>query len=165
MSWPCHVSRAFAAAVPLVLFVMTTFRHSAAVIRAGQQATTPILFFDDHHLASAENVVFEMGSVQLVSEFRDPTSYVGWGYPSVWRPNGTSGGFRMIYQGWHIDNATGKVDTKLMLMAQSDDGVAWSAAELGGVCLVLRARCIDRLRCVAPLPRAGGFMPVVLARD
>lgn len=71
-----------------------------------------------------------MGKAELLSTFRDPSSFVGWGYPSTFKMAG--GGWRMMYQGWHLED--GKEDTKLLLAAESADGVSWHPAKLPAGC-------------------------------
>eukprot|EP00947_MAST-08B_sp_MAST-8B-sp1_P004151 g4151.t1 len=67
-----------------------------------------------------------VGTAHLASVFHDTvsSSFLGWGYPSVFRAAPSQ--FRMLYQGWHIK--AGKMDTKLMLMAVSEDAVHWRPA-------------------------------------
>jgi hypothetical protein len=62
---------------------------------------------------------------------KDPTAFVGWGFPSVWK---TDTGYKMLYQGWHL--VDGRTDTKLMLAAESKDAIHWSTADVGppGAC-------------------------------
>ena len=90
-----------------------------------------VLFFDDARLNASSNLAFRLGSAQLASVYRDPSAFVGWGYPSVWRvpgANGSSSTYRMMYQGWHLRD--GKTDTKLMLLAASADGIRWQPADV-----------------------------------
>ena len=60
-----------------------------------------MLFLDSSRLASWSGVTLRLGEVHLLSEYRDPSSFVGWGYPSAWRKADGSG-WRMMYQGWHL---------------------------------------------------------------
>jgi hypothetical protein len=85
---------------------------------------TALLFLDGSHLQSWSGLQLRIGSTSLLSEYKDPTSFVGWGYPSVWRK--AAGGWRLMYQGWHLSG--GKEDTKLGLLADSVDAVHWSPA-------------------------------------
>ena len=101
----------------------------AALIVAGQAVQdndTALLFFDGHRLASWSRLQLSVGTAHLLSEFRDPTSFVGWGYPSTWRKE--DGAWRTMYQGWHLKG--GKEDTKLGLLADSADAVNWAPAKL-----------------------------------
>jgi len=97
----------------------------AAVAAQTNTSSTALLFFDDHHLASSAGLSTRVGTAHLLAIYRDPTAFVGWGYPSVWS---TPSGYRCIYQGWHL--RSGKEDTKLALVADSADGVHWQPAQL-----------------------------------
>lgn len=98
-----------------------------ALQMAAAAPLTALLFLDGEHLQSWTGLRLNIGTAALVGEFKDPTSYVGWGYPSVWR-KAAGGGWRAMYQGWHL--ADGKEDTKLGLLADSIDGVNWKPAKL-----------------------------------
>lgn len=79
--------------------------HAASVKRgAGDPLSTAMLFFDlSHWVNESEGVCVGVGDPVLLSTFHDPTSYVGWAYPSVWRECDAPGcGYRMMYQGWHL---------------------------------------------------------------
>ena len=66
---------------------------------AMQRGEAAILFFDDYFLTHRQSVDFHIGTAELVAEYRDPTCFVGWGFPSVWSVNtsNSSGRFRMLY--------------------------------------------------------------------
>jgi len=55
-----------------------------------------LLFFDGDRLASWSGLNLSLGSAHLLSEYHDPTSYTGWGFPSTWRKADGSG-WRMMY--------------------------------------------------------------------
>ena len=75
-----------AALFTLVLLVATVAATTMPGLHTGAAAnTSAILFFDDERLASTSSLSWQVGSPVLLSTFRDPTSFVGWGYPSVWR--------------------------------------------------------------------------------
>lgn len=69
----------------------------------------------------------------LLSTFTDPTSFVGWGYPSVLRnpraAPGAADAFLMVYQGWWLGGPPHST-TKLALLAQSADAVHWAPSGL-----------------------------------
>jgi hypothetical protein len=104
--------------------------------------SSALLFLDARHLSRARAVNFSLGEVHLLSEYRDPSSFVGWGYPNVWQVQPAAGAagaaaakWRMMYQGWYLKD--GKVDTEIALMAESVDGVSWTPAAMGGLCAQL----------------------------
>lgn len=105
---------------------------AAAFLPFAANGAAAVLFLDGARLASSSaNLEFHLGSARLLSTFRDASSFTGWGFPSVWRcadAGSNASRYRMLYQGWHLDAASGKEDTKLMLMAESADGVAWAPA-------------------------------------
>lgn len=84
-----------------------------------------MMFFDYAQMSSCVGLAASIGTPHLLSVYRDPSSFVGWGYPSVFR---TAGGYRMVYQGFHRNGS--KVDTKLILAADSTNGVIWTPAVL-----------------------------------
>ena len=84
-----------------------------------------MLFFDGGRLASWTGLNLSLGRAHLLSEYHDPTSYTGWGFPSVWRKADGSG-WRMMYQGRHLKD--GGWNAQLALLADSRDGVTWAPA-------------------------------------
>eukprot|EP01043_Picozoa_sp_COSAG02_P044579 COSAG02_NODE_3995_length_5939_cov_3.184621_1_plen_485_part_00 len=86
-----------------------------------------MLFLDGGRLASWSGVELRLGQSHLLSAYRDPTSFVGWGYPSTWKKADGSG-WRTMYQGWHL--ADSKEDTKLALLADSPDAISWTPASV-----------------------------------
>lgn len=44
-----------------------------------------MLFLDGGRLDSWHGLELRLGEAHLLSEYRDPTSFVGWGYPSTWK--------------------------------------------------------------------------------
>jgi len=68
---------------------------------SGADNNTALLFLDGARLASWSGLQVSAGTTHLLSTYRDPTSFVGWGYPSTWRKaDGT--GWRTMYQGWQV---------------------------------------------------------------
>jgi hypothetical protein len=96
---------------------------TAATAAAGDNA---ILFFDGSRLASWTGLKLRLGTAHLLAEYRDPTSYTGWGFPSTWRKADDSG-WRMMYQGRHLKD--GGWNAQLALLADSPDGVHWAPSE------------------------------------
>ena len=88
------------------------------------RATTALLFLDSHHLSKWDGLQLQLSTPTLLSEYKDPSSFIGWGFPSVFKKRRSGGsGFRMMYQGWHLRD--GKEDTKLALLADSEDAIHW----------------------------------------
>ena len=80
------------------------------------------LFLDDRWVASSTNVEASIGETFLLpGALEDPTTYIGWGYPAVFRLPG--GGFRALYEGWANKSFHG---TRMVLVADSADGVAFT---------------------------------------
>ena len=98
-----------------------------AASSAAAAADNAILFFDGSRMSSWSGLQLSLGEAHLLSEYRDPSSFVGWGYPSTWKKADGSG-WRTMYQGWHLKG--GKEDTKLALLADSPDAVHWSPAKV-----------------------------------
>ena len=60
-------------------------------------ATDAMLFFDDKWLAESSSLETKCGNAFLLpGAYVDPTTYIGWGYPSVFPLPG--GGFRAIFE-------------------------------------------------------------------
>lgn len=100
---------------------------SSAAAGAGAAGENAILFFDGSRMASWAGLELSLGEAHLLSEYRDPTSFVGWGYPSTWKKADGSG-WRTMYQGWHLQD--GKENTKLGLLADSPDAITWAPAQV-----------------------------------
>jgi hypothetical protein len=100
----CHVVAAGARGTPLV--PPSHDNHSLGVL----------LFFDGKHLSSATNVARQLGRPELLATFADPVSYVGWGYPSIWRDGSKT---RLIYEANYNHSHTPRVQ----LLAESTDDV------------------------------------------
>ena len=94
-------------------------------------AGSRLLFFDGTHIASAVNLSAAPGVPRHMNTWADPHSFVGWGYPSVWgcRLGDGSAGFRMAYNGDYGHNHL----PRIILLAESADGVNWAAASTAAV--------------------------------
>jgi hypothetical protein len=94
--------------------------------------TDAMLFFDKKRfIASSSGLSAHVGESSLVGVFVDPTTYTGWGYPSVFRlPDGR--GFRALYEGWtsHPGDIQVYNSPRVVLAADSLDGVHFSPANL-----------------------------------
>jgi hypothetical protein len=112
------------AAASFLLSVAALERPTAA---EGKVTANAMLFFDGTRMDSWSGLKLSLGEATLLSEFRDSSSFVGWGYPSTWKKADGSG-WRTMYQGWHL-NAL-KEDTKLALLADSPDCVHWEPAKV-----------------------------------
>ena len=101
--------------------------HAASVVGAGD-CPSAILFFDlNHWVNESAGVVQRVGEPVLLSTYHDPTSYVGWAYPNVWRECDAPGcGYRMLYQGWHLHEG-------------KEVGAPFSSGEASPHCTVLKA--------------------------
>ena len=124
-----------------------------------------LLFFDGEFLSATSGINFTLGTPHLLSEYRDPTSFVGWGYPSVWPArapaaaaavagSATQPKWNMMYQGWFLKG--GKPLTKVGLMAQSNDAVRWFPASTNNVSNVTRRLCGPPLENVSNCVTADG---------
>ena len=114
-----------------LLFFSVVYVLSIITINASQIKSV-LLFIDHERLSWHRNLAIKAGKPRLLSKWRDPSSFIGWGYPSVWRTE--SGLWKMLYQGWHIptQNVGNSSTVKLMLMAISDDAIHWRAAKVPG---------------------------------
>ena len=65
---------------------------------------------------SATNVARQLGQPERLATFADPVSYVGWGYPSVWRDSTVT---RLLYQA----NVNHSRLPRVQLLAESVDDV------------------------------------------
>ena len=94
--------------------------------------TDAMLFFDRKWIAnSTVGLTARVGESSLVGVFVDPTTYTGWGYPSVFRlPNGR--GYRALYEGWtsHPGDVQVNDAPRIVLAADSVDGVHFKPANL-----------------------------------
>jgi hypothetical protein len=93
--------------------------------------TDAMLFFDRKFIANSTGLSAHVGESNLVAVFVDPTTYTGWGYPSVFRMPDNRG-FRALYQGWtsHPGDIQVSDSPRLVLAADSLDGVHFSPANL-----------------------------------
>jgi hypothetical protein len=87
---------------------------------------TVLLLLDTHHLDSYAGLDFHVGKPTLLSIFKDPSCFVGWGYPSVW---GSLGGYTAAYQCWNKGNKGAIIG----VLAESLDAVTWRISPGQGV--------------------------------
>ena len=81
-----------------------------------------MLFFDGKYLSSAVNIARQVGTPQLLSTFADPMSFVGWGYPSVWRDGAMT---RLVYEA----NFNHSHLPRVQLLAESADDVTFTLTD------------------------------------
>jgi hypothetical protein len=79
-----------------------------------------MLFMDSHWIASSTNATATIGESFLLGAYEDPTAYIGWGYPAVFRL--PAGGYRALFEGWANKSFHG---TRMVLAADSTDGVVF----------------------------------------
>ena len=83
-----------------MLGVLLSFAYSRATRVGGvpwYDATDAMLFFDNKWLAQSSSLEARCGETFLLpGAYVDPTTYIGWGYPSVFPLPG--GGFRAIFE-------------------------------------------------------------------
>lgn len=94
---------------------------SAAVGVVASSADSKLLFFDGRWVAAAANLTAAPGAPRLLSTYRDPSSFTGWGYPSVWPRRDGKPGWHMAYNG----DFGGDHLPRIVLLAESADGVNW----------------------------------------
>ena len=81
----------------LLLLLMSVLFAKAGSER--HDNTSKLLFFDGRWVAAAANISAAAGNPRLLTTFRDPSSFTGWGYPSVWARRDGKPGWHMAYNG------------------------------------------------------------------
>lgn len=97
-----------------------------------------ILFFDDRYLNIRHNVQRRMGRAQLMSDtlYADPSEDIFANIPNVFYNNNAKKYYMLTY-GTHL-----KKEYSAVLLAQSEDGLHWSAFDTHGI-VQLRERLFD----------------------
>ncbi len=101
---------------------------SVAFARAGigghEDSSIKLLFFDGRWVSGTANLSAAVGRPRLLSTFHDPSSFTGWGYPSVWARRDGHRGWHMAYNGDYASEHY----PRTVLLAESTDGVNWRAS-------------------------------------
>ncbi len=103
----------------LLLLLMSVLFAKAGSER--HDNTSKLLFFDGRWVAAAANISAAAGNPRLLTTFRDPSSFTGWGYPSVWARRDGKPGWHMAYNG----DFGGQHYPRIVMLAESTDGVNW----------------------------------------
>lgn len=97
------------------------FSFVQATSSSSSSNASRLLFFDGRWVVTATNLSAAPGKPRLLSTFRDPSSFTGWGYPSVWARRDGKPGWHMAYNG----DFGGEHYPRIVLLAESTDGVNW----------------------------------------